>query len=145
MNLGASWFVRITKLGITAWNWIYTTSCRLLAMEKSQMSTEPASPLDFLLTEIMKAHNAKLFYAAICLALTVPDVCSAVEFEDQKMRFKFIGPRYRSWCDSWVKCFAHLTTDDLWALRGGVIHKGQTFGHPNDRFERVVFILSRGG
>jgi hypothetical protein len=108
------------------------------------MSTEPASPLDFLLTEIVKALNAKLFYAAICLALTIPDVCSVAETDDEDMNFK-IQKRYVPWCDSWVKSFTQLTSLDLWALRGGVIHKGQTFGHPKERFERVIFILPFAG
>lgn len=104
------------------------------------MADPKPSPIDFLLKEIIAAHKVGLLYASICLALTIPDVCSNAETEDDELTFK-IQKRYVAWCDKWVTCFTELTSEDLWALRGGVIHSGQTFGHPKNRYERVLFIV----
>lgn len=105
------------------------------------------SPLNFVLREISETHNRGLFYASVSIALTIPDICSALEFETGDEMFWKNQKRYERWCETYLAGkLSQLTPQDIWALRGGVIHRGQTFGHPKARFERVVFILpDRGG
>jgi len=109
------------------------------------MTDVSSSPLSFALREIHATYQAKLYYAAIILCLTLPDMCAASEFEEGDEAFWNIQKRYETWCDRYlIKHLSALTSTDIWALRGGVIHRGQTFGHPKNRFERVAFILPDG-
>lgn len=112
------------------------------------MADERGSPLNFILGEMVAVHNAGAFYAAITVALTIPDICSklAVLPDDQRY-WKGIQARYEAWCLKYLsEKLPSLTAQDIWALRGGVLHQGQTFGHPKSRFNRVVFILpDKGG
>lgn len=102
------------------------------------------SPLHFVMHEIAGAFNAGLFYAAVNLSLSIPDICSSDEELEINNRFK-VEKRYVPWCTKWLcSKMLHLTAEDIWALRGGIIHQGQTFGHPKARYERIVFILPDG-
>jgi hypothetical protein len=111
------------------------------------MTDEPRSPLNFLLREMVAVHKAGMYYAAIMLALTFPDICSKLTFAPSDEKYwKGTQERYEDWCEKYLsKRLASLTAQDLWALRGGVLHQGQTFGHPKSRFSRVVFILPDKG
>jgi hypothetical protein len=104
------------------------------------------SPLNFLLKEMCDVHNAGHFYAAIALSLMLPDICSKLTFEPSEDAYwSKTHKRYQDWCSKYLtKHLQILTAEDVWALRGGVIHQGQSFGHPNARFQRVVFILPDG-
>ena len=109
------------------------------------MAAAVQSPLNFLIHEIASTFHARLWYAGIILCLTVPDICSASELDQSDEKFWRGQARYEKWCERYLmKHLAALTPADIWALRGGVIHRGQTFGHPKNRFERVVFILPDG-
>ena len=110
------------------------------------MAEQTQSPLHFLVREVAEVHNARFFYAAIALALTLPDVCSKLMYEPSDEAYWKGGQRrYEAWCASYLTTRLTLfTPGDLWALRGGVIHQGQTFGHPKASFARVVFILPDG-
>jgi hypothetical protein len=98
------------------------------------------TPLDAYLADIAKVYAAGFFYLSIVAALSVPDICSSLElaFNDQR-RFK-VQKRYEAWCKKYLEPrYDKFTAEDCWALRGGVIHNGQLFGHPNARYSRVVF------
>ncbi|HBI17990.1 MAG TPA: hypothetical protein DDY79_01425 [Brevundimonas sp.] len=110
------------------------------------MTDQPAvnvsTPMEFPLREIQGAYAAGLFWSAISLSLTLPDICSAAETAGDEAKFWKTQKRYVAWCEKWVgDAFGDLTSEDLWALRGGVIHRGQTFGHPNARYSRIIFAL----
>ncbi len=111
------------------------------------MTDEAHSPLNFILGEMVQVHNAGLYYAAITIALTLPDICSKAMFEPNDENYwKGVQARYEGWCKKYLATrLPSLTPRDVWALRGGILHQGQAFGHPKSRFERIVFILPDKG
>ena len=104
-------------------------------------------PLDIILADIKRALEAGLFYLAINVSLSLPDICSALECDliaNPQCKFK-ADRRYIPWCKKWLEpMFANFTAEDCWALRGSIIHQGQTFGHPKARYDRVLFTLPNG-
>jgi hypothetical protein len=100
----------------------------------------PAPPeLDAVLKEIENAISAKLYYLAIMVALVVPDICACLEFDPDDPKPRANRETYARWCNENIAGLNHLTGDDLYNLRGGVVHKGH-FGHEKSRFTRVFFI-----
>lgn len=95
--------------------------------------------LEAILHEIEKALDAKLYYLAIAVALSVPDICACLEFDPDQPAWAE-RRTYTAWCDTHLcSRFNNLTGDDLCNLRGGVLHKGR-FEHQKARFNRVMFI-----
>lgn len=88
--------------------------------------------------EIERALSAELYYLALIGALTLPDICAALESADAQTT----GQRYQAWCETWFTpaYSSMLTGRDLWALRCGVVHHGR-FGPPQSQYARVVFTL----
>lgn len=90
--------------------------------------------------EIQKALDAKLYYLAVAVTLSVPDICAALECEPTDIHVK--GDDYIKWCDRNLAAqlrYFNLTSEDLYKLRGGVLHPGCTFGHRHSRFTAVIF------
>jgi hypothetical protein len=102
------------------------------------MPQEPQE-LAAILTEIERALAAKLYYLAIAVTLSVPDICACLEFDPDNPKWANRGT-YVDWCNTNLgAAFKQLTGDDLYNLRGGVIHKGH-FDHDKSRFDRVMFL-----
>lgn len=98
------------------------------------------SPLDLIFDEIMRAIDAELYYSAIAITLSVPDICAALECEPGKIWVN--EKKYVDWCDkNLASRFHFLTSTDVYRLRGGVLHQGSFFGHPKMRFNSVLFTL----
>lgn len=96
--------------------------------------------MDSLLDEVDAALDTQLYYLAVLLSLTLPDICSALESFDGETR----KPRYQAWVDTWfLPEYPMMTADDLYSLRCGVVHQGR-FGHRNMQFSRVIFSLPDG-
>lgn len=94
--------------------------------------------------EMHKALEHELYYLALQMALSVPDICSALEArpDDERLRFRRIPDRYKDWCARYVeKRFRNFTKEDCWALRGGVIHTGMAFGHKASQYHRIIFTI----
>jgi hypothetical protein len=105
----------------------------------SSPSPPPApAELDAVLKEIENAISAKLYYLAIAVALSVPDICSGLESDPDNPIWQD-RKTYTQWCNRNIGELNHLTGDDLYNLRGGVLHKGH-FGHDKSRFKRVFFL-----
>ncbi|MCB2051446.1 MAG: hypothetical protein KDE63_08455 [Novosphingobium sp.] len=103
------------------------------------LMAEQSVELEALLQEIEKAIDAKLYYLAIAVALSVPDVCSGLESDPENPKWQN-QKTYAAWCDSNIGTkFNNLVGNDLYRLRGGVLHKGH-FDHPKSQFNRVIFI-----
>ncbi len=93
--------------------------------------------MDRLTTEIEKAMDAELFYAAVVLSLMLPDICAALESDDGETR----GARYKAWCETWfLTNYPRLTGEDLYNLRCGVVHQGR-LGHRNMQYARILFTV----
>lgn len=87
----------------------------------------PFSPLSSILADIQRAIDAKLYYPALLVALTVPEICSALTLDNsvfvkEKHYVAFVD-RYTTpkslGCDG-LTCFR---------LRGGVVHRANLAGH----------------
>jgi len=101
------------------------------------------SPLELILQDIAKAIDAKLPYLALAVALSVPDICAAMECEPGKIWVN--KDKYEAWCDAnLIPKFTHLTAQDCYRMRCGVIHQGN-FGRPDDRYDRIVFTVPGTG
>jgi hypothetical protein len=96
-----------------------------------------------ILREIEKALEAKLYYLAIAVALSVSDICSCLEFDPEKPIWQN-RKTYSAWCDKNITGFKNLSGDDLYNLRGGVLHKGK-FDHPDNKWNRIMFIGEGSG
>jgi hypothetical protein len=92
-----------------------------------------------ILHEIEKALDAKLYYLAIAVALSVPDICACLEFDPENPKRANMDT-YSAWCEAnKAGKFTNLTGEDIYRLRCGVLHFGH-FQHPKVRFNRVMFI-----
>jgi hypothetical protein len=93
--------------------------------------------MDSILAEIERSLGAGLFYSAILLSLTLPDICAALESPDGKSD----GDRYMRWYDAHLaRTYPQLTSIDCWSLRCGVAHQGR-FGPATKQYSRVIFGL----
>jgi hypothetical protein len=92
-----------------------------------------------ILHEIDRALAAKLYYLAIAVALSVPDICACLECDPDKPIWA-TSDKYISWCErNLVGQFKNLDGTDLFRIRGGILHQGH-FDHPKSKFDRVMFI-----
>jgi hypothetical protein len=104
-------------------------------MDRARVPLELAA----ILHEIEKALDAKLYYLAIAVALSIPDICACLECDPDKIWAN--EKKYVAWCDvNLTSRFVNLTGVDLYRIRGGVIHQGDFVGHPKSRFDRIMFI-----
>lgn len=70
------------------------------------------------------------WYAALFMALTMPDICSKLELPTSGNS----GPRYRDWFDKYLATtytssigereMVFMTSGDCWALRCSLLHEG---------------------
>jgi hypothetical protein len=92
------------------------------------------------LGEIDRALNANLYYAALAIALSVPDVCASLEFDPSQPSWS-TQAKYEAWFNSHLSnSFKNLTASDCYRLRGGVLHQGH-FRHPKATYDRIIFSL----
>src|SRR5437899_3058807 len=89
--------------------------------------------------EIDAALKMRLYFAALCLALAVPDICAALESPDGRSN----GPRYAAWFDANLgKEYVVLPGSACYELRCGVLHEG-TFARRGTRYSRIIFSLDQ--
>jgi hypothetical protein len=103
----------------------------------------PDHPLKLILRDINAALNAKLWFMAIAVTLSIPDICSLLELDYEKDGWSK-QHKYAAWFDQWVKNKIRMMTgQDCYRLRGGVLHNAR-FHHPKDPNKRYIFILPGG-
>jgi len=97
--------------------------------------------METILAEIERALNAQIFYPALVVTLTLPDICAALEAPNgRSSRLKYIA-----WYDAHVATIYPLVTAiDCYSIRCGVVHQGK-FGHPGSQYSRVIFTLPDPG
>lgn len=102
-----------------------------------------AGELEIILNDIEKALAARLWYAALTVTLSLPDICSLLERPEDERWSK--REKYAAWFNEHVAKlhYPEFTGDDCYSLRGGVVHHGQ-FGHAKSRYDRVAFSLPDG-
>ena len=88
------------------------------------------------LIEIRKALDEELYYCALALTLTLPDICGKIEYPNEKC----VHRRYTNWFNSYAKQYftriAHtlpengvqeyvwLSAEECYALRCAYLHSG---------------------
>src|SRR6266851_3854531 len=91
--------------------------------------------------EIKNCLSHELWYAALVLALTLPDVCAVLESANGQTS----DDRYKAWFDTWLKGkYLDVSADDIYSLRCGVAHQG-TFHYRGKQYRRIFFTLRPDG
>ncbi len=105
--------------------------------------SSPTTPLEPILQEIRRALEARLYYVALSVSLSLPDICSALEKSPGHERYRKTEARYVDWCERYLaKQFANLTPEDCWVLRGGVVHNAMLVkGRHSAVYDRIIFTL----
>ena len=91
---------------------------------------EEPNRLDAIVHSARQAIAHENLYAALCIALTLPDMCGTLETPE----ITSVGERYRKWFDKWaVECVNEadghflapiITAEDCWQLRNAILHAG---------------------
>jgi hypothetical protein len=102
-------------------------------------ATAPISPLASVLVDIQRCVEARLFYPALLIALTVPEICSGLALE------KSVNVRQVHYVDFLTKYTdpeeLGLSGVNCYRLRGGVVHRADMAGHPHFNWTHVLFSL----
>jgi hypothetical protein len=119
-----------------------STRCRLVLVKGCWIPMKSAGPMEQVLNEVDLALEHKLYYLAIVLALTLPDICSALEAADGRTT----AERYKSWYDSYLASkFPNMSGEDCYSLRCGVVHQGRMgVVRKGAQFGRVLFSTPDG-
>jgi hypothetical protein len=93
--------------------------------------------MDFIFTEIAKSLECKLYYAAFLMALTLPDICAALESDNGRTT----GARYKAWLNSNYLNGrpTSLNANSLYQYRCGIVHQSSV---PGDESFRIVFAVN---
>ena len=99
--------------------------------------------MDQYIDQMTGVYNAGFPYAALMLALAVPDICATLELPTGS-KPEHQHKRYKRWFDTnLAQHVTLLSADDCWSLRCGVIHEGK-FGNKDKKFDKVFFSLGVG-
>src|SRR6266446_2915631 len=98
-----SWYAPTMKPDIAAPKWTYTISSTGYKLVPGVggcwiMDKVPIE-ITAILHEIEKALGAKLYYLAIAVALSIPDICACLEFDPEDPQWAN-RDTYASWCDA---------------------------------------------
>lgn len=99
-------------------------------------SKAATSPLDIFLQEIESALRARLFYLAVTVTLTIPDLCAALEASDGRTN----SALYKAWYDRHLASLTQMSSDECYSLRCGVVHQGRMH-IAGQSLQRVLFYL----
>ena len=94
-------------------------------------------PLETIANDINRAIEAKLYYPALLVTLTIPEICSALALD----RTQFVKEKhYVSFVDSYTtEAELGIGGVDCYRLRGGVVHRADFRGHPHFDWTHVIF------
>ena len=93
---------------------------------------------DFL-QQVRRALDENLYYVALFVALTIPDICGAMESDDGRA----CKSRYTAWFDRWVAPKygdpPTLPGEVCYYYRCAALHQGRAT-HPKMQYKRVLFV-----
>lgn len=96
------------------------------------MACDDTNMMELLVAEVQKALNADCYFAALALALTLPDICGKAEYPEEKSTRK----RYIEWYDKHIGAFEkcptregelempYLSGEVVYSLRNSLLHQG---------------------
>lgn len=100
-------------------------------------------PLERVLRDIKGAIAAKLYYPALLVALTVPEICAALAL-DRKVFVK--EKHYVAFIDKYTtEPELGLSGIDCFRMRGGVVHRADFRAHPFFGATHVIFTTPESG
>ncbi len=90
-----------------------------------------------LLDQIQKGLENDLYYLSLFAALSIPDICGAIESQDGEAS----GKKYVDWFDEYVapKYNGFLSGDDCYKFRCSLLHQGSS-QHSKSNYSRVLFV-----
>lgn len=102
----------------------------------------PFSPLASVLNDIQRAIDAKLYYPALLVALTVPEICAALALD----RSVYVREKqYTAFVDKYTsEPGLGVTGLDCYRIRGGVVHRANMAGHDKLSATHVIFTVPEG-
>lgn len=87
--------------------------------------------IDRYLDSIIKSLESKNWYAALFIALVMPDICGALENPDERPGVRYVNwynkymlPKYSSTMGPLQELHVFLPGDDCYALRCSLLHQG---------------------
>ncbi len=118
------------------------SSTGYLRQPQEALTPEPSgefAPLESILDDIQRAISARLYYPALVVALTIPEICSALAL-DKAVFIK--ESHYVAFVEKYIDA-PELGVDGLrcYRLRGGVIHRASAAGHPKFAATHVLFTV----
>lgn len=101
-----------------------------------------------LLDQLDEVADKGFSYVALFTALTIPDICGALESADGRAT----GARYKAWFDTWVspqytvgpERRPSLSGETCYAYRCGLLHQGRSM-HEKLGYSRIMFVERRNG
>ena len=95
--------------------------------------------LDMAVTDIQKALQTGIYYAALVTTLQIPHLCSSLENENNRSN----GEDYKKWYRAYVeqRFRGTLSGDACYSLRCGMSHQGQVKIPGAKSIRKVVFRL----
>ena len=103
--------------------------------------------MERLIKSIQHALDNENYYAALFVALALPDICGKLEFGEGN------GFRYKKWCDEYfikkeTEVYGHkispytiISSEDLFALRCAMLHEGST--QVNKKIKQFRFSVTK--
>lgn len=90
-----------------------------------------------LLDQIQIGLEDNLYYLSLFVALSIPDICGAIESQNGEAS----GKKYADWFDEYVapKYNSFLSGDDCYKFRCSLLHQGSS-QHPKSNYSRIFFI-----
>ncbi len=89
-----------------------------------------------LLNQIQQALNQNLYYVALMMCLTIPDICGAIDSPNGIAS----GAAYARWYNQYAASHCpYLDGPTCYQFRCSMLHQGSTT-NPNSRYSRIVFV-----
>jgi hypothetical protein len=93
--------------------------------------------------QVAASADANLYFVALFGALSIPDICAALDSEDGRTD----SIRYKAWFDTFVaprytvgpNQDPSFSGEDAWGLRCSIMHQGTTQPHKG-MYSRVLFV-----
>lgn len=106
-------------------------------------SLSPLSPLALVLADINRCIEAKLYYPALLIALTVPEICAALALDKNTFVKR---PHYAEFIDKYTPLTGSALSGELcYQLRGGLVHRANLAGHDKFPNSHVLFSIPETG
>lgn len=90
-----------------------------------------------LLKQIQQGLEVNLYYLSLFVALSMPDICGAIESQNGEAT----GKKYEDWFNEYVspKYNNFLSGADCYKFRCSLLHQGSS-QHSNSNYSRVFFV-----